>query len=228
MNYLENLPFRKPDKLIGSSRKTEVYGFEPEGLVVKIPKVGSNQFESVDQAREDVLLHRTLIERVSGLMEKSGGMRSTMFPDEAVIHKDGQGRITYARVQPYLKHAVSLSDLGMKIIDMSKKDLEELKRIFKINIDLWKNEGVYLDMVGSTASKRNFFLRKIKRLLPLFFSENIMIDKQKGLFMVDVGVLEETRTQGFRKKLRGIVQYMGSELSVRIIDRMLARKKNNE
>jgi len=220
----EKLPFGRHNELVGLSRKTHVYGYDNSGVVIKVPKPGEKRFDSFELAKEDLQRYRQSIEEARRRLELKGGNKETMVEQEAVIHDAPEGGITYSRVQRWIKGAKPLSQVGGGVLNLESESLKELRRVFEVNISLWQGDRSFLDIVGSSTSKQPIHSRALKHLFPLFYSENIMVDKANEVRVVDIGGVVGGESLSLSTKLRGLVQYMGSVISVALIDRELRKR----
>ena len=219
-------PFQQPDIKAGSSKKTNVFGYEKQELVLKRKKDGEeNVFSSADAARQYIRQKEEERRRISEILSSLGSTREIIVPSLAVIHNTPGGEITYSEAQSWIKDAKPLSSLGTKVLSLSVDSLEDLKHIFQANLKLWKEEKMSLDIVGSTASKLSLPNKLLRHIFPLFYCENIMIDAQGRPQFVDVGRFDRKYEQSWKDHWRPRIQQFGSRVSIALIDLALLFKK---
>lgn len=221
--------FKSPDRKIGQSRNTDVYGYEKEKLVIKVPKRENGVIDSVDRALSEIGDYKEASELVASLVEANGSRSDLVVNQTAVIHdsEDGKG-VSYSRVQRWYKDAKPLVELGVKILDLPRQSILDLRSIFTTNLQLYKERGAFLDLVGSTTSKRSKLSKVVKHLLPIFYSENIVIDKDNTPRIIDLGSLNNIKTESLATKIRCALQVLGSEISLAILNLRLATSRNSQ
>jgi hypothetical protein len=104
--------------------------------------------------------------------------------------------------------------------------LEQLKGLFELNLRLWKKERSLLEIVGSTPKNASSTRRLFRRLFPLQNAENIVIDGEHVRFVDFTKNKKINRPKSLRHRLYPYIEVVGSQISVAILNRMLAKKKD--
>lgn len=213
-----------PDRKVGQSRKTEVYAYTSPELVIKIPNTNEKVFDSQQSAINEIKAYEEARKVISDLVEKNGGRGDIIEGQRAIIHDSRGGGVSYTRVQKWFKNSHPVSEMGFSILNLPKQSLIDLRSIFETNIELWKQKGAFLDIVGSTVSKRSIFSKISRHLLPLLYSENIIIDQENNPHFIDIGGINNINTESFLTKLRCYLQIIGSYVSIGLINASLSLK----
>lgn len=215
---------KQPGKKVGQSRKTEVYAYTSPELVIKVPNVNEKVFDSQQSAINEIKAYEKAREVISDLVDKNGGRRDIVEGQRAIIHDSQEGGVSYTRVQKWFKNSHPVSEVGLSIFSLPKQSLIDMKSIFQTNVELWKQKGAFLDLVGSTASKRSVFSKISRHLLPLLYSENIIIDQENKPHFIDIGGINDVKAETFLTKLRCYLQVIGSYISIGLINVSLSLK----
>lgn len=225
----ESIPgvFQPPDKKVGESRNSEVWGYKDPDLVAKWKKqtyheqVFPDSKAALDFLRED----REAREKISRILQQLQAAQDTVPNVHPVVYRRGKCEVMTAEVQQWYKDGQTLRGLGRDVLKLSRSSLEELKKLFLLNLRLWTEEKVTMDMAG-TASGEGINLRRVaKHLLPVFFSSNIVIDKNSRPHFIDVGLTDNKHETGLRGALRQRIQVAGTGLSLGIINLALLLKR---
>jgi len=220
----DHLPFRKPTEFVGSSSKSEVMGYENSPLVVKIKQPRfERKYDSVDGAIESINEKRRLIEETRSAIEKMGSDPEIVPTIEAVIHSSSDNdKITYTKTQEKYPDSKTVSACGLDMLSLPTQSLKDLKNMFQININFWKKYGAPLDIVGSSNNLPN--LKKlIRHFLPVFFSENIIIDSKQIPRFIDPGAL--AKSNDIKGMVRQNIQVVGSFISIGILNLTISINK---
>ena len=216
------------DRKIGQSRKTNVFGYENVGLAIKVPKQEFKHTKSAEETRTEIENYEQTRKLVASLVAENGGRPEIIEPQTAIIHDAPEkGKVTYSRVQKWYPDSYPLSKMGLGLFDLPRQALVDLKSIFQTNVKMWKERGAFLDIVGSTVSKQSTITKLTRHLFPLFYSENILIDKDNIPRIIDLGSSQSIKTEDFKTKLRCLAQVLGSELSIGMLNIGLIMKKKD-
>jgi hypothetical protein len=216
-------PFKETSNSIGESRRNTVFGYD--SLVVKTPKTGFREDVSLREIKEKSERYKESCDLVRKKIQKLEGKKEIVVDQSLIIHKSTMGGITYSRVQKKIPEAKTLGSIGTKLLGSDPKTLMNLRRIFESNIQIYKEKNCFLDIVGSTVSKQPKITKITKHLLPLFYSENIMLDKEGTPKLVDMGELTNIKNENLSTKLRCKFQIIGSHISINLINLSLMSKK---
>lgn len=219
--------FRSPDVHVAESKRATIYGYTKQKLVVKEPKA-NQKFYTVPE----VLDHLRKLQADEQIVEH-GLIRYKAHPEvlvrqSEVIHNssDNQG-VTYSRVQAWQKDAKPLAEIGTNIFKLPRQSLVDLKAIFAIYIETRRKKESCLDIVGSTTAKKPFIQKLARQLLPLFYSENIMIGKDNIPKFIDIGgELGKSQKKPLKTKLSGNLQLVGAFFSIAILQTKLTFTHN--
>lgn len=215
--------FKPPDRKVGHSRMRTVYGYEDQELVIKVPETGKKGVGTINMAMSEIGDYENARKLIASLVEANGGRSDVVVKQTAVIHdpKD-DGGVSYSRVQRWYPDAKPLAEMGVNILDLPRQSLIDLRSIFIANLRIYREKGAFLDLVGSTISKRPKISKIVKHLFPIFYSENIVIDKDDVPRLIDLGSLNNVKADNLATKIRCVLQVLGSEMSLAILNIRLA------
>jgi len=222
-----HLPFIAPDEIVGESKFRTVQGYIETKLVVKTRKAYRPRvFDSVASATSALDKERRERETLITLGREMGVSDAFITSSEFVVHANPSGHITYSEFQEWFKGGKTLSKVGSNIWNLPDQTLEELDRILQLNIRVWKEQDTSFDIVGSTNNTYSALMELARRLLPLFFSENILIDDHNNVRVIDHRINKPK--SGFRSvkdKVRTGSEIVGSLLSSAIIQAIRIKRK---
>ena len=224
------LPFKPPEKQIAGSRSKNVLGYEKDPLLIKVEKSPFQKTypttsEALDSAKKFNFYRQLISEEV----KKANGHPEIVTPAFPVIHEGyGKDSISITEAQKEIQNGRTLRQIGKSVFDLPQGSLTDLKSIFSANISMHKKTGEFLDITGSTNKKRglkNLFLRN---LLPLMYSENIVVDEENNIHLVDVGIFNKSVQKNYKNFLLTRLQYLGSIVSNVLIDRTIKKRLSKE
>jgi hypothetical protein len=221
--------FIPSDVQIAESKKAIVYGYESQKLVVKEPKAGNKEYDAIETVIGIIRNHEEAEKKLEGMLVEHGARPGLLVREEGVIHQIHDGsKITYSRVQKWQKSSITLAEAGTDILKLPRQSLIDLRAVFTANIEIWgKNKG-FLDIVGSSASKKSVWDKVLRHLLPIFYSENILIDEKGVLKIIDTATANNPLKADIKTKIRCVLQIFGSRLSIAILNAKLAFNNKRE
>lgn len=208
---VHSLPFRSPDKYINQSGYRVVEGYRRQGLVRKTFKPSSDiSFPSVDHAKTAIDRERRRKQLACKLLVSRGISADQIPQSDYVINASDRGNVTYTEFQTWHSDSKNLSEMGLSILRLPSVALRDIHQSFKAAQSFAKTRGNILDMTGSSV-KNDSLTRRAKRcLLPLFYSENITVDKNGAVQFVDITAYEKVENERLRSRY---ARYVGNILS---------------
>ncbi|QQS44129.1 hypothetical protein IPM65_00790 [Candidatus Roizmanbacteria bacterium] len=213
-----HLPFTRGRK-VGSGETRDIYD-HPEGSVVtKIYKEKDATPQNYTEVELDDLIQqvgadKAQIEFVRNELVQRGGHAETVPESGFAIHQSSHGGLTFSEAQGKVT-GKTLQENSGAVWNLPGESLDELIHIFELNNNLLQ-KGQALDIVGGTDKQGSNTSKAIARLLPLFFSRNIMIDDNQNVKYVDPKVFTRDYLQSPESggAVNKIISRIGSETSV--------------
>lgn len=214
------LGFRSPDALVRESVDRHIYRYS-NNLVVKLDKPGHrNRFSYSEEALKEIRLNQEARKELGKGLQEQGASSELISETQTVINLGNDGQISYVESQVWHQNALSLGQLGFKVLTLPKETLIKIKRIFQTDIEFLSKRRKFLDLTGSGETMWRFPISTIKYLFPLFSAENIVIDENYVPWIVDVENFEKYEVhmnQGLKPWIRRKVKLIGALISVGII-----------
>jgi len=227
---VRDFPFKTPDNCVGESIGNIVCGYDNSELLVKVPKSGKKENISLGRVRERLANYQEACNLVKNRVKTWGGRENMVVKQSLVAHNSDSGGVTYSRVQKRFREARSLVEVGVGVLSLKRQSLLDLKSIFKTNIQIYKERGAVLDLVGSSTLKRPKIEKVFRHLFPIFYSENILIDSEGNPKLVDMDGLISIKNAKLLTRLIYGMEMIGSYLSIGLLDlgMILAKEKERE
>ena len=220
------VPVAIPDCAVEESVHVFVDGYErPNPMVVKYAKPGKERvFRDLDEALENASFLRRQREIAVELLKGMGHSEDVIPEEKPIIYRTGES-ITSLDTQKWFQDAQTLSRHEGGIFSLPRESLRTLRNIFAANVIFWRQEGYSLDMVGSTVYPKSLANKLFRHVLPVFFSENIVIDSENTPHFIDIGKFDKQAKNSIRTHIRQKLHVVGSVLSAGILDVALKIKR---
>lgn len=215
-------PFYSTDEVkVGKSARRNVYNPVNTEIVVKTRKQElSPRFDSSIEALEKISEARKDQESVRVQMARAGITADTLPSSSFVIHEGQNTGVEFSEVQKHVE-GVTLKNTGRRLLNLPKSELRSLANIFMASIKYYNETGKLIDIVGSPAYPYKGAGKILKHLLPLFYSENIMVCENNQIRFVDTGLLSKESVPGWRYRISSKLQLAGNYISLGILKGVL-------
>lgn len=238
-NFMHNYPFEIGEK-IGDGENRGVFRSIHDS-VIKVFKGGeqvlidstidnnSAQYSEEDLERliRQVEQDQAQLERIRKLLQAAGDSKDIVPKSEYIIHTSPSNELTFSEVQPEVKQGRTLNENKLNIFKLSKNSLLQLLHLLEVNKSLLKQkEG--LDLVGRSKNNNTIAYKVLARLLPIFFSNNIMISQNQEVRYVNAKIFEKQyyeHHKGSGGNLNILISLAGTYISQAILKSMLMFKK---
>ncbi|OGH41794.1 MAG: hypothetical protein A3H79_04840 [Candidatus Levybacteria bacterium RIFCSPLOWO2_02_FULL_36_8b] len=180
--------FSPHKEVIGESRYRVVFGHSSPHFAVKEFKPGKiGHFSSTQEAMDEIRRHREEQSELISAIISEGSQPLNIPSSDYVIHAAEDGKVTYSEVQPWIHRGSTLYDLGLGVMSLPSASLDQLENTFQASLSIWGQERNLIDLVGSSAKKFNIFQKALRRLLPIFYAENLVVDQNGNVQIIDFG-----------------------------------------
>lgn len=210
-----------PHTEVAETKKTFVDGYHTATpIVIKYKKPGTERvFHSLQETMDNIAMVKRKREAIVACLHQRSGLEETVPLSHPVIYGVGlEGKVTYSEFQEWFVGAKTLSQLGGKIFSLPTSSLAALRDLFAANIAFWKKEGYSLDIVGSSIHSPPLIHRFIRHLLPLFYSDNIIVDGENTPRFIDLGKFDKRAKRDTKTTIRHNVQLLGSLVSIGLLE----------
>lgn len=226
--FSPEIPMRLPNQEVAETRKSFVDGYlDISPLVVKYKKPHvERSFGDTNAAIANVDMVRRKRAAIVAELRSLGEDEGIIPPTTPVIHQSDDGKITYSETQEWFQDASTLSDLGTNVHALPAYSTRELRNLFWANIKFWKKEGYSLDIVGSIAKPRSWKNKLLRNILPLYYSENIMVNAKGHPRFVDIGKFDKNAKRDLKTTVRHYLHLAGSFISAGILSLTLESRRH--
>lgn len=226
--FSPEIPLRSPDQEVAETRKSFVDGYCAKNpLVVKYKKPHvERSFGDANAAIGNINMIRQKRAEIIASLNETGDSEEMVPPTSPVIHKTDDEKITYSETQEWFQNASTLAGLGIGVHALPPRSIVELRNLFWANIKFWQKEGYSLDIVGSTATPRSWKNKLLRNILPVYYSENIMIDQSGNTRFVDIGKFDKNAKKDLKTTVRHYLHLVGSLMSMGVLTMVLRNKKS--
>lgn len=219
-------PFITPTTIVGESRYRLVKGYEVSNVVTKSYKNGihPNRFTDIATALEDAKEREKNLIMFQQTLTTYGHSKQLIPPVSRVVYRNESGDIALSEVQPWYKNATSLQSKRLRVLSLPDDSLTDLKALFR-SARMMAHDRRYVDIVGSTTRNIHVPKKVLRKLFPLFYSENIVIDSEGTPRFIDVGSLNKKYRTTLKGKISARLDSIGALVSIGIINTQLQLRK---
>jgi hypothetical protein len=212
----DNRPFIPSGTPIAESASRTVNAFDTAPVVTKEFKpTHLTTFATKEEALATMRTTKAVRTELAQAMRESGISETAFVDVTPVIHADHNGAITFSEVQTLVPGAKPLGKEGIGVFGLPKTARKDLQKLFELNIQTWKKKGYVLDVCGSTSRNPSRVKSLARLLLPLFSSENIVVDEEKNVRFIDFADLHPN--SGLKRRIAIYSEVAGSYISAGIL-----------